>query len=321
VFELRAKRGHSGTVGPPQPSDVQHEERHVSDWGGDNNPYGRLRSLLTPGQPSARCGLAVILFLIASSSLVPVHARMAAPQRHDPSTGAMPGLDSSEMGNGILPSIRLDQSEGRTGIGSEMRWEGEGWFGDKMNNLWLKSEGFSENGAVSDSDPEVVYDHPIFRPYSLDAQAGIRPDLDSAPYRAWAVSRVEGLAPYSVEVAPTLSGRNGCYGAGRATDSTDLLLTQKWILQPQAELNVRSKDDVPVKLDRASPTSKPGFVCSTKSATNSHRKLDSRTTADSVKRPAMRGRPDSPPAVSGSSSDLEFATNVITIDLSASRRP
>jgi copper resistance protein B len=93
-----------------------------------------------------------------------------------------------------------------------------------MHKLWLKSEGFSENGAVSDDDPEVAYDQPIFRPHSLNARAGIRADLDSGPYRAWAVFGGEGLAPYSVEVAPTLSGRNGCYGAGPATDSTNLLL-------------------------------------------------------------------------------------------------
>jgi copper resistance protein B len=151
-----------------------------------------------------------------------------------------------------------------------------------MNKLWLKSEGSNENGAVSNSDPEVVYDHPIFRPHSLDARAGIRADLDSDSCRASAVFGVDRVAPYSVEVAPTLSGRNGCYGAGRATDSTHLPLRQKWIFRPQAELNVYSKKDVPLKLDRASPTSKPGFVCAPNSATNSHRKLDSRTTADSA---------------------------------------
>jgi hypothetical protein len=48
------------------------------------NPCVWLQSIQTPGQSSARCRLAVILFLIASSFLVPVHAQMAAPQRHDP---------------------------------------------------------------------------------------------------------------------------------------------------------------------------------------------------------------------------------------------
>lgn len=43
------------------------------------------------GQLSTRCGLAAILFLTASRSLVPVDAR-TAPQCHDRSTGSMPGL-------------------------------------------------------------------------------------------------------------------------------------------------------------------------------------------------------------------------------------
>jgi hypothetical protein len=48
------------------------------------NPCVWLQSIQTPGQSSARSRLAVILFLIASSFLVPVHAQVAAPQCHDP---------------------------------------------------------------------------------------------------------------------------------------------------------------------------------------------------------------------------------------------
>jgi hypothetical protein len=209
------------------------------------------------GQLSTRCGLAAILFLTASRSLVTVDARTAAPQRHDRSTGSMPGLNSSGMGNRIFLSTRLDQPQGRAGKGSKMSWEGGSWFGDNVNKLWLKSEGFSKKDAVCDSDPEVVYDHTISRPHSFEARAANRAGLDSDRYRARAVLGAEGLAPYSVEAAPTRSGPTGCREAGRATDSTHLPPRRKWILQPKAELTPYNQEDQPVKLDRASPTSKP----------------------------------------------------------------
>jgi copper resistance protein B len=67
--------------------------------------------------------------------------------------------------------------------------------------------------------------------------------LDSGPGRTWAAVGIEGLAPYRFEFAPTLYIRGGGNVAGRLTGSYDLLLTQRWIVQPEAELNFYSKDD------------------------------------------------------------------------------
>lgn len=43
--------------------------------------------------------------------------------------------------------------------------------------------------------------------------------------------------------APTLYIRDGGHVAGRVTGSYDLVLTQRWIMRPEAELNFYSKDD------------------------------------------------------------------------------
>jgi copper resistance protein B len=40
-----------------------------------------------------------------------------------------------------------------------------------------------------------------------------------------------------------VGSRDGGQVAGRVTDSYDLLLTERWIVQPEAELNFYSKDD------------------------------------------------------------------------------
>ncbi|HZC24733.1 MAG TPA: copper resistance protein B, partial [Candidatus Binatia bacterium] len=141
--------------------------------------------------------------------------------------------------------VLFDQFEGRTnGPDNELRWDGEGWVGTDMNRLWLKSEGFAENGTVSDGDHEALYDRPIPHMRYFDAQAGVRADLDSGPTRAWAALGIEGLAPYFFEFAPTLYVRDGGNVAGRVTGFWDLSLTQRWIVQPEAELNFYSKDDV-----------------------------------------------------------------------------
>ena len=148
------------------------------------------------------------------------------------------------MDNTIFTHLLLDQFEDRTnGPDNELRWDGEGWIGTDMNKLWLKSEGFVSNGAVSDGDQEALYDRPIPHLRYFDAQIGVRADLDYDPSRTWAALGIEGLAPYYFRFAPTLYIRNGGHVAGRVAGSYDLLLTQRWIVQPEAEFNFYSKDD------------------------------------------------------------------------------
>jgi copper resistance protein B len=142
--------------------------------------------------------------------------------------------------------IMLDQFEGRTsGDSSELRWDGEAWHGGDTHRLWLKSEAFVNGATVSDGDHELLYDRPLPRLRYFDAQAGLRMDIDSDPTRAWFALGVEGLAPYHFELAPTLYLRNGGRVAGRIVAMEDLLLTQRWIAQPEAELNFYSQDDAP----------------------------------------------------------------------------
>ena len=118
----------------------------------------------------------------------------------------------------------MDKARTRTGSGSNRK-------------------GSSVTITVSDGDHEALYDRPIPHMRYFDAQVGVRADLDSGPTRAWAAVGIEGLAPYCFEFAPTLYIRDGGNIAGRVTGSYDLLLTQRWIVQPESELNFYSKDD------------------------------------------------------------------------------
>jgi copper resistance protein B len=187
------------------------------------------------------CGVVVVALLLSCCTPVGIG------QEQTPPGGTHSTMSRSEqpvMDKQIFAHFMLDQFEGRTnGPDNELRWDGEAWVGTDMNRLWLKSEGFYGSGTVSDGDQEALYDHPIPHMRYFDAQVGVRADLDSGPHRTWAAVGVEGLAPYYFQFAPTLYIRDGGNVAGRVTGSYDLLITQRWIVQPEVELNFYSKDD------------------------------------------------------------------------------
>lgn len=149
-----------------------------------------------------------------------------------------PVMDNQVYFHGIL-----DQAEGRIGGGNNaFRWSGQAWIGTDYNKLWVKSEGFAlGRGGVDDGQLEFLYDRAVTT--YLDVQAGVRTDQDSGTGRTWAAFGVQGLAPlfFDYEVTGYLSDQG--HAALRVAVSYDLLLTQRLILQPEAELNFYSKAD------------------------------------------------------------------------------
>ncbi|HTF68556.1 MAG TPA: copper resistance protein B [Edaphobacter sp.] len=146
--------------------------------------------------------------------------------------------------NRIYAHVLFNQLEGRTsGSGSALRWDGQGWVGTDMNRLWVKSEGFVNGSTVSDSDHEVLYDRPLPRMRYFDAQVGVREDLDSGPSRTWGAVGIQGLAPNFFEFSPTFYFSDGGNVGGRLEGSYDLRVTQRLVVQPQAELNFYNKSD------------------------------------------------------------------------------
>ena len=137
----------------------------------------------------------------------------------------------------------LDQFEGRVGgAGDAFRWEGEAWAGTDENRLWVKSEGEAAGtGQVSDGQQEAFYDRPVSTYF--DVQAGARYDLDSLPGRGWAAFGVEGLMPYFFNVAATVYASTGGHYAAKLMGSYDQLITNRLVLEPEAELNFYTKAD------------------------------------------------------------------------------
>ena len=155
----------------------------------------------------------------------------------------MAGMPSPVMDNQIFTHALLEQLEGRwNGRNQQFRYDGQLWSGTDLNKLWLKSEGLvTQHGKFTDGQHEMLYDRAITP--NLDVQAGVRVDLDSARTRTWAAFGVQGLSLFFFEVEATAYVSDRGRFAARLKLSYDLLLTERLILQPEAEMNFYSKSD------------------------------------------------------------------------------
>lgn len=146
------------------------------------------------------------------------------------------------MDRTLFTHVLLEQLEDRSnGSDHSFRFDGQGWFGSDYDKLWVKSEGeVGSRGRMTDGQHEVLYDRATST--FFDIQAGVRIDADSGPTRAWAALGVQGLAVYFFDVEATAYASDRGVAA-RLKASYDLLITQRLILQPEAELNLYSASD------------------------------------------------------------------------------
>ena len=152
--------------------------------------------------------------------------------------GMQPVMDRS-----IYYHALLDQAEDRwNGRDHSFRYDSQAWAGTDYDKLWLKSEGLvGRAGRFTDGRHELLYDRAISTYFDL--QGGVRVDLDDNRTRTWAAFGVQGLSVYFFDVEATGYVSDEGHYAARLKASYDLLLTNRLILQPEAELNFYSKSD------------------------------------------------------------------------------
>ena len=136
----------------------------------------------------------------------------------------------------------LDRLEGwnadpGTGIG----WEAVSWIGTDLDRVWLRSEGERVDGSLESADIEVLYGRSI-APW-WDVVAGVRHDFGEGPSQNFAAIGVMGLSPYKFEVEATAYVGQSGQTAARLEAEYDTLLTNRLILQWQAEADLYGKDD------------------------------------------------------------------------------
>ncbi len=187
---------------------------------------------------AAAAELAMSLAAAAHAQVVagPTAAQIAGGDPNDPAPFGYPVGDRRIFVHGLL-----EEFEGRLGADNSFRWEGEGWVGGDFNRLWFKSEGKVTNGKVEDGQQELYYSRPISTYF--DVQAGGRYDLDSARGRGWAALGVEGFVPFYVTVAAHVYASDDGRYAAKLEAMDEIHFTQRVILEPQAELDLYTRDD------------------------------------------------------------------------------
>ncbi|MDC9726109.1 MAG: copper resistance protein B [Gammaproteobacteria bacterium] len=139
----------------------------------------------------------------------------------------------------VLTMVKIDQLE--LSDSDNNTWDAQAWLGKDLNKLWLKTEGELTGSDVEEAEIQLLYSRAI-APY-WDAQIGWRHDLKPEPNRDWLAIGVKGLAPYFFETDIALFiGEHGNIGV-RGQFEYELMLTQKWVLSPEVEFNLFSKND------------------------------------------------------------------------------
>ena len=117
----------------------------------------------------------------------------------------------------------------------ELAWDATFWAGYSFNKIAARAEGERSGGGTERSELELLWSHSV-APW-WDVVAGARADFEPGMTESWAAFGVQGLAPYRFELEATAYVGEGGATAARFEGEYEMLITQRWILQPQLELN------------------------------------------------------------------------------------
>ena len=118
----------------------------------------------------------------------------------------------------------------------------QAWYGTTYDRLVIKAEGDIADGTLEESSTDLLWGHALNAYF--DTQLGLRFDqYNEGKDRQWLALGLQGLAPYWFELDVTAYVGNNGRTALAAEAEYELLLTQRLILQPRAELNLYGKDD------------------------------------------------------------------------------
>lgn len=148
--------------------------------------------------------------------------------------------------------VLFDQLEWQGGASGGINLENTTWIGGDVDRLWLRAETESDDGRVETAFVHALWGHSIARWW--DVVAGVRQDFRPGDPQTSAAVGIQGLAPYWFDVQATAYVGPGGRTHARFEVEYDLLLTNRLILQPIAELEIYGKSD-PERRIGAGPSS------------------------------------------------------------------
>ena len=171
----------------------------------------------------------------------------------------VPESVAAKLDDMLLTQFRIDQLEYRATDGTDnVSWEADAWIGNDDHKLAFLTEGEKPvEGKLEKAEFQLLYRRPISD--FFDGQIGVRHDIRPNPDRTYGVIGINGLAPYFFEADASLFiGEKGDVFA-RFEAEYDVLITQKLILQPAAELNLAFTEDKAIEVGRGVSTLEAGL--------------------------------------------------------------
>ncbi len=122
-----------------------------------------------------------------------------------------------------------------------MTYDAQAWFGKTYDRVLLRAEGDVKNGQSQNARSELLWSHAI-TPF-WDSHLGLRYDSGLGVNREWLALGVQGYAPYWIYVEANAYINEQGRTAFRLELEYDVLITQRFILQPRIEANAYGKND------------------------------------------------------------------------------
>ncbi len=135
----------------------------------------------------------------------------------------------------------IDRLEKRNGDEDPAVLEAQAWAGYDLHKLWIKTEMERVEGENEDAELQLLYSKAISSFWNLEL--GARRDFKPEPERNWGVVGFHGLAPYYLEVDTALFVGESGRSALRFKTEYELMLTQRWVLIPELEVNFFGQND------------------------------------------------------------------------------
>lgn len=134
----------------------------------------------------------------------------------------------------------------------------QAWYGTTFDRLVIKTEGDFSEGSIEENQTDILWGHAVSAYW--DTQAGVRLDYNKeGENQQWLAFGLQGLAPYWFELDMTAYVGERGNTAFTLEAEYELLLTQKLIIQPRAEITLYGKNDKQNELGSGLSSSAIGF--------------------------------------------------------------
>ncbi|WP_067732407.1 copper resistance protein B [Novosphingobium naphthalenivorans] len=137
----------------------------------------------------------------------------------------------------LIDELEYRAADGRDGYG----WKAQGWYGNDYDKLAVTTEGEGTFGKAPErAETSLLWRHAVNPWFNLET--GVRHDFRPDPERTYAVAGIQGLAPYWFELEGQMLISDKGDVHSRLSASYDQRITQRLILEPEAEVNLALQD-------------------------------------------------------------------------------